>query len=105
MAEERLRRESVAPDVQANAGVGARAMPVASISLKFAERCRYLRHSRFQLLQANDIRALALDPLENLSLAGADPIDIPGGDFQHVPSPHYSCFLEFECKSCSGLPC
>ena len=81
MAEERLLRERVAPDVEAHAGIGARAMPVTAISLQFAERCRHLRHRRFELLQANHVRPLALDPFENLGLARTDPVDVPGGDF------------------------
>ena len=84
MAKLRLVGKCVAPDVQSDARVSARAVPVTAISLQLAERRRHLSHGRFELLQADHIRPLALDPFENLSLARTDPVDVPGGDFQHL---------------------
>ena len=56
-------------------------MPVTAIALQLAQRCRHLGDRRFELLQANHIRPLAFDPLENLHLSGADAVHVPGGDF------------------------
>jgi len=34
----------------------------------------------FDFLQADDIRALTLDPFLDLRLPRPDPVDVPGGD-------------------------
>jgi hypothetical protein len=41
-----------------------------------------LRGLCLQLLQAENVRALLLDPLAELRGAGANPVDVPSGDFQ-----------------------
>ena len=64
-------------------GVCALAVPVTAISLHLAERRRHLSHGRFELLQTDYVRPLALDPFKNLSPARTDPVNVPGGDFQH----------------------
>ena len=57
-------------------------MPVTAISLQLAERRRYLSHGRFELLQTDHVRPLALDPFKNLSPARTDPVNVPSSDFQ-----------------------
>ena len=70
----RLVSKCVAPDVQPHARVSARAVPVTAISLQLAERRRHLSHGRFELLQADHVRPLALDPFKNLSLRARIPL-------------------------------
>ena len=84
MAKLRLVGKCVAPDVESHARVSARAVPITAISLQLAKRRRHLSHGRFELLQADHIRPLALDPVKNLSLTRTDPVDVPSGDFQHL---------------------
>jgi hypothetical protein len=84
MTKLRLVGKCVAPDVEPHARVSALAVPVTAISLQLAKRRRYLSHGRFELLQADHVRPLALDPFKNLSLARTDPVDVPSGDFQHL---------------------
>src|ERR1051325_8357725 len=86
MIKNRLSGESVAPNMRPYAGVGALAVPVTAIALQLAQSGRHLGDRRFKLLQANHIGSLALDPLENLRLSGADAVHIPGGDFEHYES-------------------
>jgi len=48
---------------------------------------RDLRGLGLQLLQAENVRPLRLQPLAELRRAGADAVDIPGCDFQSFRSP------------------
>jgi len=41
-----------------------------------------LRRLGLQLLQAENVRPLLLDPFAELRRAGADPVDVPGGNLQ-----------------------
>src|SRR5437763_16188620 len=66
--------------MQTDAGIVLVAMPVAPVALHFAQSCRHLIGRGFDLLQADDRRALALDPLLDLGLPRTDPVDVPGGD-------------------------
>src|SRR5439155_27345604 len=75
-----LRRDGLA-DVQPDPRVALAAVPVAPVPLHLAKGGRHLVGSSFDFLQADDIRALALDPLLHLALARADAVDVPGGDF------------------------
>src|SRR5262249_18227554 len=82
MGKNRLVSKSVAAQMQANAGIGARAMPVAAIALHLAKSRRHLGDSRFDLLQANYVGLLALDPFEQLRLARADTVNVPSSNFE-----------------------
>src|SRR6185295_5770071 len=75
MAKLRLVSKCVAPDVQPDTRVSALAVPVTTISLQLAKRRRHLSHGRFELLQADHVRPLALDPFKNLSPARTDPVN------------------------------
>ena len=60
-------------------------MPVAPVAGELAERRRDLVGRRLDLLQADDVRLLAADPLEHLRLARADAVDVPGRDLHGAP--------------------
>ena len=76
-----LGRERLA-DVQADAGVALAAVPVAPVALHLAEGGRHLVGGGLDFLQADDVRALALDPFLDLRLTRPDAVDVPGGDLQ-----------------------
>jgi hypothetical protein len=64
-------------DMQAHPGIGPQPMPIAIITFHLTERFGDLRRGRFDFLQANDVGLIAFDPLENLRLAGANPVHVP----------------------------
>ena len=72
----------VAPDVQPDARVRAVAVPVTPVALHLAERGRNLRGRGLDLLEADDVGVVAVQPLQELRLARANPIDVPGGDLE-----------------------
>jgi hypothetical protein len=76
-----LRREGLA-DVQGHARVALAAVPVAPVALEAEERLGNLLGRGFDFLQADDVRAVALDPLLNLRVTRPDAVDVPGGEFQ-----------------------
>ena len=78
-----LGRERLA-DVQGDAGVALVAVPVAPVALHLAESGRHLIGCGLDLLQADDVRSLARDPLLHLRLPRADAVDVPGGDLQET---------------------
>src|SRR5258708_16885526 len=80
LAERGLRVEQALADVKRHAGVGAKHVPVGAVVLEL-DLLGNLRGFRLQLLQAHDVGTLALHPLAKLSLARADAVDVPGGDF------------------------
>ena len=80
MAEFRLTVEQAFADVQRNARVAAKSVPVDVIVVEVAAH-RDLRGLRLQFLQAHDVRLVALHPLAELAFARANPVDVPGGDF------------------------
>ena len=45
---------------------------------------RQLIERRLDFLQADDIGLLGGEPVEQLALAGADAVDVPGSDFHFV---------------------
>ena len=79
--EPRLILEGFAADVQPDSGIGALAVPVAAVALELADGRRDLRLRGFNLLEADDIGLLALDPFAELRFARANAVHIPGGDF------------------------
>ena len=68
-------------DMQRNARVRAHAVPVHVIVVMAAARGNLVGR-RLQLLQAKDVRAVALEPVAELRLPRADAVDVPGGDLQ-----------------------
>ena len=71
-------------DVQADARVALRSVPVAPVALEVAEAHGQLIERGLDLLQADHVRLVALDPLEQLAVPGADAVDVPGGDLHVV---------------------
>jgi hypothetical protein len=69
-------------DVQRDAGVALTAVPVAPVALEAEERCGNLLGCGLDLLQADDVRAVALDPFLNLRVARPDAVDVPSGENQ-----------------------
>ena len=70
-----------APDVQAHAGVAARAtVPHAVVVRQPGERFGHLRRGRLDLLQAQDVRLFAAAELDDLGETGPDPVHVPGDD-------------------------
>ena len=80
VAERGLGVEQALADVKRHAGVGAVPVPVRVVVLEL-HLLRNLRRLSLQLLQAHDVRPVALHPLAKLRLARADAVDVPGGDF------------------------
>jgi len=71
-------------DVKRHAGVGAKPVPVRVVVLEL-DLLGNLRKLGLQLLQAHDVRPVALHPFAKLRLARAHAVDVPGGDF------HFRC--------------
>ena len=91
MGEHRLGRAAGLAHEERDARVGALPVPVGPVVGKPAERRGNLLARRLQLLQADDVRLLAADPLDQLRLARADAVDVPGRDLHCVfgsPGPH-----------------
>jgi hypothetical protein len=55
-------------------------MPVRPVALGVGQPQRQLVDRRLDLLQAQDVGALALEKGLQLGVARADAIDVPGGD-------------------------
>ena len=89
--------------VQRDAGVALAAVPVAPVALEVAERRRDLVGRGLDLLQADDVRALARDPLLDLRLARADAVDVPGGDLHRRSDQAQSQICAASCRSQSRL--
>src|SRR5581483_1791206 len=81
MAEHRLGRMQFLADVQRHAGVRTHAVPEDVVALNPA-LLGNLRRLRLQLLQADDVGLVALEPVAELRLPRADAVDVPGGDLQ-----------------------
>src|SRR5437867_4395705 len=71
-------------DMEADARVAFSAVPVAPVALHLAERGRHLIRGGFDFLQADDIRALALDPFLQLRLPRPNAVDVPGCDLHQL---------------------
>src|SRR4029077_19149039 len=82
--------EDLAPQVEADARVAAGAVPVAPVAVELAELLGELGGRGFDLLQADDVRPVALQPFEELRGAGADAVDVPGSDGQSHEVPMIS---------------
>src|SRR6185503_20621192 len=82
MHEGGLRRHQIAAHVQADAGIALISVPVAPVALELAQRQRNLIGRRLDFLQADDIRALALDPLVELPFARPESVYVPGRNLQ-----------------------
>src|SRR5437588_1247188 len=78
MNEQRLLGRDFLADVKTDARVAFAAVPIAPVPLHLTQCRWHLVGLRLDLLQADDIRTLALDPLLALALTGPDPTDIPG---------------------------
>jgi hypothetical protein len=80
MREQNLGSE-VLVHVERNPGIGPQAVPEDVVVGKLA-LLGDLRGLGLQLLQAENVRTLLLEPLAELRRAGADAIDVPGSDLQ-----------------------
>ena len=69
-----------------DARVALAAVPVAPVALELEEQQRHLVEAGLDLLQADDVGPVALDPVEQLRLPRADAVDVPGRDLHEVPS-------------------
>jgi hypothetical protein len=87
MAKLGLLGAQIFPNVQANAGISAAAMPIAPVALHFADRNWHLTRRGLEFLKANKLGALALDPFAHLRLPRANAI--------HVPSAHFHRLADF----------
>ena len=84
MRERRALGQTACAHVQRHARVALRAVPVAPVALELAEPDRQLVGRRLDLLQADDVGLLALEPLLQLRLPRADAVDVPGGDLHRT---------------------
>src|SRR5262245_23953008 len=74
-------------NVQTHAGVAFGSVPVTPVALDLAEPQRQLIHRGLDLLQAEDVRLLAIDERLQLRLSSADAVDIPGCNLHTAASP------------------
>ena len=65
---------------QRDAGVAAAAVPVRVIARDRCERLGHLVERRLDLLQADDVGNLAVDPVRDLRGSRTDAVDVPGRD-------------------------
>src|SRR5437660_5768522 len=65
-------------DVKTDARVAFAAVPITPVPLHLTQCRWHLVGLSLDLLQADDTRTLALDPLLDLALTRPDPIDVPG---------------------------
>jgi hypothetical protein len=82
VGEERTLGRDGFADVERDARVALTSVPVAPVALDLAEDKWDLIGRGFDFLQANDVRALLLDPGLNLGVARPDAVDVPGGDLR-----------------------
>src|ERR687897_252088 len=90
-------RPALLADMQADSRVPLRAVPVAPVALEIAEPHGQLIERRLDLLQANHVRTLAIDPLQQLPVPRADAVDVPGGD------PHSSALVRTDDAVCERV--
>src|SRR6478609_7586760 len=81
MREARSLRRECLTHVERHAGIALLAVPVAPVTLHLAESRRNLVGRGLDLLEAENIRALALDEFLQLRLTSANAVHVPGGDF------------------------
>ena len=80
MGEGGLLRPARASEVEGDARVAAAAVPAAPEVVERGDGRRDLSGRGLDLLQADDVGAIAFDPLEHLVLSGADAVHVPGHD-------------------------
>ena len=68
----------LATDVEADARITPGAVPVTPVAVELEQQARYLVGCGFDFLQADDIRALARDPVLDLRVTSPDAVDVPG---------------------------
>src|SRR5205814_2564967 len=83
MDEARPARKRALAQVQGDARVAFVPVPEAPVPRKVAERDRNVLRRGLDLLEADDVGRLALDPFQDFGRPGADPVHVPGGDLQH----------------------
>jgi hypothetical protein len=64
--------------VKGDAGVALASVPVTPVALEAEERLRNLFGGGFDFLQADDVRALTLDPFLDLRVPRPDAVNVPG---------------------------
>src|SRR5262249_51298316 len=57
-------------------------VPIAPVALHRKEGLRHLIGAGLDFLQADDVGAVARNPLFELRVTRPDAVDVPGGDFQ-----------------------
>jgi hypothetical protein len=80
--EHRPRGKPLLAHVEAHARIAFLPVPVAPVTLQLAERGRNLIGGSLDLLQAHDVGPIPGNPLLNLLLPRADPVDVPRRDPQ-----------------------
>src|SRR5947208_1466507 len=78
-------------DMKAHARVAFAAVPVAPVALHLAEGRGHLIGAGLDFLQADDVRALALDPVLHFALPRPDAVDVPGRDLHRCQLSAVSC--------------
>ena len=68
--------------MQRDARVAFASVPVAPVVFEGKESERDIIRPGLDFLQADDVRALALDPVMDLRVPRPDAVDVPGGDLQ-----------------------
>jgi hypothetical protein len=76
-----IRDEGLA-DVKRDARVALAAVPVAPVALHLAQRGGHLVGGGFDFLQADNVRAVARDPVMNLRMTRPDAVDVPGRELR-----------------------
>jgi hypothetical protein len=66
--------------MQCDAGIAFATVPVAPVVFETEERFGDLFGGGFDFLQADDVGALTLDPLLDLSVTRPDAVNVPGGE-------------------------
>ncbi len=84
MVERRPLGRKALPDVEADAGVALRPMPVAPIPFHLAQGNRDLVGRRLDFLQADNVGLLPFHPFLHLGLPRTDPVYVPRRDFHQV---------------------
>ena len=69
-------------DVECDARIALPAVPVTPIALEIADGEGDLIGGGFDFLQADDVRALTLNPFLDLRVSRPDAVDVPGRDLQ-----------------------
>jgi hypothetical protein len=79
-------REGLLPQVKADPRVPLVAVPVAPVAREVADQGGHGLRRGLDLLQAQDVRLLAADPLEHGRCARTNAVDVPGRDLHGLSS-------------------